>query len=63
MQSSASYVNCMSGGLPWTDVRPRRIEPRQHSLAIATLAILTTALLGGIAIWFYLDSWISLPLL
>jgi hypothetical protein len=63
MQNSASYVNCMSGGFPWTDTRRGCHEGRKHFLAIATLAILTTALAAVIAIGYYLNSWISLPLL
>lgn len=58
-----SYEYCTSGG-------PGRADPRigghgsgKHHLALPVLAILTAAAIGGIVVWYYLSSWISLPLL
>ena len=55
---SPSLIHCAASG-PWTDTR----HPRRHSFALPILAILTALAAGGLALWYYLGSWISLPLL
>ncbi|HTT64679.1 MAG TPA: hypothetical protein VMG35_22665 [Bryobacteraceae bacterium] len=52
----------VSGGSAWSGVR-REHHGQRHFFAVLILAILTAAAIGGIVIWYFLHSWISLPLL
>jgi hypothetical protein len=54
MQHSPSFAGCVPSGGTW---------PRSHLSVVLILAILTAVAAGGLAIWYDLNSWISLPLL
>ena len=63
MRGGSSYAYCMSGSPGRTDSRLGCHGDRKHSFALPILAILTAAAIGGVVVWYYLSSWISLPLL
>jgi len=56
---NSSFVYCAAGTGTWTDPP----HPRRHRFVVPILAILTALAAGGLALWYYLNSWISLPLL
>ncbi|MGA2591093.1 MAG: hypothetical protein ABSH32_14335 [Bryobacteraceae bacterium] len=63
MHDSPSTTSCITGGPAWTVTRCGSYEARRHFFTVLILAILTAAAVCGIAIWHYLTSWLTLPLL
>jgi len=63
MHDSPLCACCAPGSGTWTDRRRGRHGSHSHVLAVLTLTILTAAAAGGVAVWYCLNSWISLPLL
>jgi len=61
MHESPSFASCISVHPVWIHTR-RRKGNRKQLLVILILAILTAAAAGGITIWYYLHSWLTLPL-
>jgi hypothetical protein len=59
MHNSPSYADCVPDAGTWKETRSGRYP--QYLLVL--LAILTAAAAGGVAIWYFLNSWISIPLL
>lgn len=63
MHHSPSYAGCVPCTGTWTAARGERRGAGQHFLLVLVLAILTALAACGVALWYYLNSWISLPLL
>jgi hypothetical protein len=62
MHHSTSYATSVPGAGTWKETHPGQHAPgRQHLVVL--LSILTAAGAAGVAIWHYLNSWMSIPLL
>jgi len=56
-------VSCISGRSLWTERPGARRGDCVHLLVIVLLAMVAGAAAFGITIWYYLNSWLTLPLL